>query len=43
MIQIAASTSHYGLGIAEKAGLFVVVVVKYVARPKGKWYERSSK
>jgi hypothetical protein len=43
MIQIHASTSHYGLGTAEKAGLFVVVAVKYAARPKGKWYERTPK
>jgi hypothetical protein len=29
------------LGTAKKAGLFVVVAAKYVARLKGKWYERA--
>jgi hypothetical protein len=28
------------LGIAKKAGRFVAVDVKYVVRPKVKWYER---
>jgi hypothetical protein len=39
MTQIHASTSLYGLGTAKKAGLFVVVAAKFVARPKGRWYE----
>jgi uncharacterized membrane-anchored protein len=43
MIQIHALTSLYGLGTAKKVGLFVVVAVKYAARLKGRWYERSPK
>jgi hypothetical protein len=42
MIQIAASTSPYGLGTAKKAELSVAVDAKSVARPKGRWYEKES-
>jgi hypothetical protein len=41
MTQIHASTSHYVLGTAKKADQYVAVDVKYVARLKGKWYERA--
>jgi hypothetical protein len=34
MTQIHALTSLYGLGIAKKAELFVVVAVRYAARLK---------
>jgi hypothetical protein len=34
MIQIAASTSLYGLGTAKKVGLFVAADAKFVARLK---------
>jgi hypothetical protein len=37
MIQTHALISLYGLGIAKKAGLFVVVDAKSVARLKGRW------
>jgi hypothetical protein len=43
MTQIHASTSLYGLGTAKKVGLFVVVDVRFVVKPKEKWYERPSK
>jgi hypothetical protein len=34
MTQTAALTSPYGLGTAKKAGLFVAVDVKFVAKPR---------
>jgi hypothetical protein len=37
MIQIAASTSPYGLGTAKKAEPFVVVDAKSVVKLKGRW------
>jgi uncharacterized membrane-anchored protein len=43
MTQIHALTSLYGLGTAKKAGLFVVVAAKFVARLKDAWYERPLK
>jgi hypothetical protein len=42
MTQIAASTSPYGLGTVEKADLFVVVDAKFVAKLKGKLYEKNA-
>jgi hypothetical protein len=36
MTQIAASTSHYVLGTAKKADLFVVADAKSVVRLKGR-------
>jgi hypothetical protein len=40
--QIHALTSHYVLGIAEKAVRFVVVDVKSVAKPKGRWSDGNA-
>jgi hypothetical protein len=37
MIQIHALTSHYVLGTAKKAALFVAVAARFVARLKGRW------
>jgi len=41
MTQTHGLTSLYGLGTAKKADQYVGVDVKYVARLKGRWYERA--
>jgi hypothetical protein len=41
MIPTAESTSPYGLGTAQREAKYVAVDVKFVARPKVRWYERQ--
>jgi hypothetical protein len=42
MTQTHVLINHYVLGTAKKVALFVVAAVKFVARLKGRWYERTS-
>jgi hypothetical protein len=39
MTQIHASINHYVLGTVKKVVLYVVVDVKCVAKPKGRWFD----